>query len=168
MQQFLVRKHKNNPQPKLGAYLDPTGISRGLTNSPPDCLLRAAACRPVSGAGAPHRAAPLGAGLALCDPRPCSGSLHPPQAAVACAAIYRKRAFSIAPTGISRGLTNSPLDCSLRTAVRRPVSGAGAPHRAAPLGAGLALCDPWPCSGSLYPPQAAVACAAIPRTEAQK
>lgn len=58
---------------------------------------------PASG-GAPW------AGLAFCDPRPCSGSLHPPQAAVACAAIpvrrpkpHGKRASPTDLTEISRG-----------------------------------------------------------------
>ena len=38
-------------------------------------------------------------------------------------------------TGISRGLKNSPLDCFLRTAVRRPCPGPRHPHRAARISA---------------------------------
>ncbi len=139
--------------------------------------------RPVPGAGTPHQAAPLGAGLAFCGPRPCSGSLHPPQAAVACAAIpVRKHKNN--PPAVGRGLDPAALPAAptfprvalfmffpgrtLLPLTRResppgrPVPGAGTPHQAAPLGAGLAFCGPRPCSGSLYPPQAAVACAAIP------
>src|SRR5699024_38587 len=36
----------------------------------------------------PHRAARLGAALALCDRCPCSASLHPPQAALGFAALW--------------------------------------------------------------------------------
>ena len=46
----------------------------------------------------------------------------------------------------------------------RPVTSRGT--RILRRGFPLALCGHRPCSGSLFPPQAAVACAAIPRTEA--
>ena len=45
----------------------------------------------------------------------------------------------------------------------RPVTSRGT--RILRRGSPLALCGRWPCSGSLFPPLAAVACAALPRTE---
>lgn len=53
-------------------------------------------------------------------------------------------------------LTESPA--------HRPVTSRGT--RILRRGFPLALCGRWPCSGFLFPPQAVVACAAIPRMEA--
>ena len=46
---------------------------------------------PCTGRGRPASAGAPWGGPRLCGPRPCSGSLHPPQAAVACAAIPVRR-----------------------------------------------------------------------------
>lgn len=62
----------------------------------------------------------------------------------------------------TRALSNSPLDCFCPP-VRRTAGPdrLRCPHRSEPLGAGLHLCDRCPCSGSLFPPLAAVAFAAV-------
>ena len=77
------------------------GVSRGLTNSPPDCWLRAAAHRPVR---------PLTTAIQKNVPRRGTHFSAP--------APFR---VSFAADGVSRGLTNSPPDCWLRAAARRPV-----------------------------------------------
>ena len=129
-----------------GMFLEITGISRALSDSPLDC---------------PNRAGRRTAGRAVRFPygRPFKKSI---KRKTSCP--LRDRMFW-RPVGISRGLTNSPLDCWLRAAARALYRAAAPASGCAPW-AGLALCGRWPCSGSLFPPQAAVACAAIPRTEA--
>ena len=57
---------------------------------------------PCTGRGCPASGGAPWVGLALCDPRPCSGSLYPPQAAVACAAIPVRRPKPHGEQGFSR------------------------------------------------------------------
>ena len=103
-------------------------------------------CPPERTAGTVRVAVPASAGAPwagrrLCDRCPCFGSLFPPQAAVASAAVrvpvctnstsrtiatkkqpyaFRKAAPTSGPAdrriprGLTRGLTNSPLDCWFR------------------------------------------------------
>ena len=62
------------------------GISRGLKNSPLDCLRPAYGVTGLFRLAVSASACAPWAGLALCDRCACSGSLHPPQAALAFAA----------------------------------------------------------------------------------
>ena len=66
------------------------GLSRGLTNSLQDCWFRH--CGAVLRVAVPASAGAPWAERRLCDRGPCSGSLFPPQAAVAFTAVLVLRA----------------------------------------------------------------------------
>ena len=86
-QQFLVRRPK--PHGKKLLPLTRTGNLPRANEQSAGLFVAHCGAPPCTGRGCPASGCAPWAGLAFCDPRPCSGSLHPPQAAVACAAIPR-------------------------------------------------------------------------------
>ena len=79
-----------------------------------------------------------------------------------CKTVTSALCFPLRARGLSRALQTLHWSVfARRYAERRALYGLRCPHRRASLGAGRRLCDRGPCSGSLLPPQAAVASAAV-------
>ena len=78
-----------------------------------------------------------------------------------CKTVTSALCFPLRSRGLSRALKTLHWSVFARRSGRRALYGLRCPHRLAPLGAGRYLCDRCPCSGSLLPPQAAVASAAV-------
>ena len=101
----------------------PRGLSRGLTNSPQDCWFRR--CGAVLRVAVPALVGAPWAERRLCDRCPCSGSLFPPQAAVAFTAVLVLRWCTSATSRII-AIKKQPY------AMRKTVSGAGEHSKSEP------------------------------------
>ena len=84
-----------------------------------------------------------------------------PHSGIRCGHLPPNPASLRIPRGLSRALKRLRRSLFARRSGRRALYGLRCPHRRAPLGTGRHLCDRCPCSGSLFPPQAAVAFAAV-------